>query len=94
MQRPDDGLVMGNEQDSGIAVVYGCFQEGDDYILSIFSSESLRAKLISQECAYPLARWRYNLKSTISLSDACADVSSRCKRNERAKQAHSLYIKC
>ena len=27
----------------------------------------------------------------ISRSDECGDVSSRCKRNERAKRAHSLY---
>ena len=34
-----------NERDSGVAVVYGCFSEGGDSILSAFSWEPLRAKL-------------------------------------------------
>ena len=34
-----------NERDSRVAVVHGCFPEGDDSILSAFSWEPLRAKL-------------------------------------------------
>ena len=34
-----------NERDSIVAVVHGCFLEGDDSILSAFSWEPLRAKL-------------------------------------------------
>ena len=36
---------MANEQDSRVAVVYGCFPEGGDSILSAFSWEPLPAKL-------------------------------------------------
>ena len=38
-------LVTANERDSRVAVVHGCFSEGDDSILSTFSWEPLRAKL-------------------------------------------------
>ena len=41
----DDGLVTANERDSGVAVVHGCFPEGGDSILSVFSSGPLQAKL-------------------------------------------------
>ena len=34
-----------SERDSGVAVVYGCFSEGGDSILSAFSWEALRGKL-------------------------------------------------
>ena len=34
---------------------------------------------------------KLELKHTIII-DALADVSSRCKRNEKAKRAHSLYL--
>ena len=43
---PNDGLVTANERDSGVEVVHGCFPEGSDSILRVFSSESLRAKLL------------------------------------------------
>ena len=43
--RPDIGLVTANERDSGVNVVHGCFPEGGDSVLSVFSSEPLRAKL-------------------------------------------------
>ena len=36
---------MANERDSTVAVVHGCFPEGDDSILSVFSWEPLPAKL-------------------------------------------------
>ena len=36
---------MANERDSRVAVVYGCFTEGGDSILSAFSWEPLPAKL-------------------------------------------------
>ena len=36
---------MANEQDSRVPVVYRCFPEGGDYILSAFSWEHLLAKL-------------------------------------------------
>ena len=36
---------MANERDSGVAVVHGCFSEGGDSILSVFSWEPLRPKL-------------------------------------------------
>ena len=39
------GQVTANEQDSGVDVVRGCFSEGSDSILSLFSWEPLRAKL-------------------------------------------------
>ena len=42
MRRPDDGLVTGNERDSGVAVVHGCFSDGGDSILRVFSSEPLQ----------------------------------------------------
>ena len=35
-----------NERDSIVAVVHGCFSEGGDSILSAFSWEPLRAKLL------------------------------------------------
>ena len=38
-------LVTVNELDSRVAVVHGCFSEGGDSILSVFSWEPLRAKL-------------------------------------------------
>ena len=34
-----------NKRDSGVAVVHGCFPEGDDSILSAFSWEPLTLKL-------------------------------------------------
>ena len=44
--RPSDvGLVTANERDSRVEVVNGCFPEGGDSILSVFSSEPLQAKL-------------------------------------------------
>ena len=39
------GLVTAYERDSRVAVVHGCFSEGDDSILSAFSWEPLRTKL-------------------------------------------------
>ena len=45
MRRPDVGLVTTNERDSGVEVVQGCFSEGNDSILSVFSLEPLQAKL-------------------------------------------------
>ena len=39
------GLVMANEQDSRVAVVHGCFSEGGDSVLSVFSLKRLDAKL-------------------------------------------------
>ena len=45
MRQPDVDLVMANERDSGVEVVHGCFPEGGDSILSIFSLEPLQAKL-------------------------------------------------
>ena len=36
---------MANKRDSRVAVVHGCFPEGGDSILSVFSWEPLRAKL-------------------------------------------------
>ena len=41
----DVGLLTANERHSGVDVVHGCFMEGGDSILSVFSSEPLRAKL-------------------------------------------------
>ena len=38
-------MVTENERDSRVAVVHGCFSEGGDSILSVFSWEPLRAKL-------------------------------------------------
>ena len=35
----------GDEQYSGVDVVHGCFTEGGDSVLSVFSSEPMRAKL-------------------------------------------------
>ena len=37
--------VTANERGSGVAVVHGCFSKAGDSILSVFSWESLRAKL-------------------------------------------------
>ena len=37
--------MMANERDSRVAVVHGCFPEGDDSIASTFSWEPLPAKL-------------------------------------------------
>ena len=34
---------MANERDLGVGVVHGCFLQGDDSIVSIFSWEPLRA---------------------------------------------------
>ena len=36
---------MANERDSRVAVVHGCFTEDGDSILSVFTWESLPAKL-------------------------------------------------
>ena len=41
----DIGLVIANELYSGIDVVFGCFPEGGDSTVSVFSSALLRAKL-------------------------------------------------
>ena len=41
---------MAYERDSGVDVVHGCFPDKDDFILSIFSREPLRAKLHAKKC--------------------------------------------
>ena len=38
-------LVTANVQYSGVDVVHGCFTEGGDSVLNVFSSEPMRAKL-------------------------------------------------
>ena len=43
------GLLTANERDSGVKVVHECFSEEGDSILSVFSSESLLAKLKTTE---------------------------------------------